>query len=497
MPSSDEERAPLLRNSHGDDQPRLVTFDDKDSEDPKQWPLRWKYLQVALVCLLALICPLASSIMAPAISDIQSSFGTTQQMVLGSQATFVCGLGLFPLFWAPMSETFGRRPLFLINLSLFTLMQIPTALAPDIGSFIACRTLGGLFGSVTVANGGGSVSDMFNADERANVFGIFLLGPLLGPTLGPFMGGIVVATLGWRWISWILLIISGLVTLICFFMLRESNSVVILSKRKAKLEREHPSVKYQVDGASDLPLVKKILQVRTLTILVVREADFLQNSSRATRILFTQPIVLTMSAYQALIFSTMYSLYGSFESMWSMYDFNSTQVALTYLGPAAGFLISAAIIVPLIDKVYKKLTYERGDGKGVPEYRLPLANIGAVFLPISLFWLGWTIEHKRPWPVPLASTLLFGASHVAIFNPCQNYYLDAFETYAASALAAGAFLRSMVGGIAPLFVSQMFEKLGFGLGLSVFGILSVVLMPAPLAFYIWGAKLREKFAVDL
>lgn len=498
MSTHDEERTPLLQNRHnGGEEHRLVTFGDDDVEDPKQWPLRSKYIQVALICLLALICPLASSIMSPAISDIQSSFNTNRQMVVGSQATFVCMLGIGPLFWAPMSETFGRRPLFLINLALFTLMQIPTALSPNIGSFIACRTLSGLFGSVTVANGGGSVSDLFIASERANVLGVYLLGPLLGPTLGPAVGGLIVAKLHWRWIFWIVLVISGSVTLICYFFLHESNGVVILSKRKAKLAEEHPEVKYEVDGASDQPLIKKILNVCASSAEKSSRADVVQNSSRATRILVTQPIVLTMSAYQALIFSTMYSLYASFEDIWKNYGFNDTQVALTYLGPTAGFLLSAAIIVPLIDKVYKTLASKHGNEKGVPEYRLPLANIGAVILPISLFWLGWTVQYNQPWPIPLASTLLFGASHVSIFNPCQNYYIDSFEAYAASALAAGAFLRSLVGGIVPLFVSKMFDQLGYGWGLSVFGFLSVLLMPAPLAFYFYGAKLREKFAVDL
>ena len=99
-------------------------------------------------------------------------------------------LGIFPLVLAPMSETFGRRPVFLVNLAIFTLLQIPTALGPNIGSFIALRTLSGVSGSVGVANGGGSVSDLFQTSERATVLGYYLLGPLLGPTLGPLIGAV-------------------------------------------------------------------------------------------------------------------------------------------------------------------------------------------------------------------------------------------------------------------------------------------------------------------
>ena len=186
-----------------------------------------------------------------------------------------------------------------------------------------------------------------------------------------------------------------------------------------------------------------------------------------------------MSAYQALIFTSIYSLYSSFESIWGQYRFDTVQVALTYLGPTLGFIVAAAIFVPLIERTYKRLE-AKNDGKGVPEYRLPLANIGAVLLPVSLFCFGWAIEYQQAWPIPIVATALFGASHVAIFNTVQNYYIDSFEKYAASALAAGAFLRSLVGGIIPLFVGKMFEEIGYGWGMSIFGFIGVILMPAPL-----------------
>lgn len=194
----------------------------------------------------------------------------------------------------------------------------------------------------------------------------------------------------------------------------------------------------------------------------------------------------------------MYSLYTNYSKIWKhpAYDFTTTQVAFSYLAPAVGFTVAALFIVPYIDRIYNSLKkHYSNDGK--PEYRLPLANVGAIFLPCSLFWFAWTVEHERPWPVPLSAMLLFGASQVSIFNSVQNYYIDAFESMAASALAAGAFLRSVVGGIIPLFVPTLIEKVGYGWGLSVFGFIAVALMPAPLLFFWYGARLRERFPLDL
>lgn len=117
---------------------------------------------------------------------------------------------------------------------------------------------------------------------------------------------------------------------------------------------------------------------------------------------------------------------------------------------------------------------------------------------ICLFWFAWTLPtHAQPWPIPLSATLLFGASQVAIFNTTQNYYIDAFEKYAASALAAGAVLRSVLGGQVPLYVNALFEKYGYNVGLSVFGGVAVALMPAPVVFWFYGGWLRERFAGNL
>lgn len=481
-----DERSRLLNHqgssasSDPNEDEEVVEFGEDDEEDPKQWPLRWKYLQVFLVFIIGVVGPMASSIFAPAIDEVARTFNSDAQTVLAGQTVFVCMLGIGPLFLAPMSETFGRRNIFLINLAIFTLLQIPTALAPNVESFIVLRLLSGFFGSVGVANGGGTISDIFDASERAPAFGFYLLGPLLGPTIAGAVGGLVLSYLGWRWIFWVMLTISAVITTICFFCLHESRAVAVLQQRKKRLEKENPDTNYVVKGVPNESIFSRIIS----------------NSTRASKILVCQPIVTTMAAYQALIFASMYSLYSNYATIWSdpPYNFGQTQVALTYLSPAIGFIVASCFIVPLVDRIYKSLAEKNGEGK--PEYRLPLANIGAIFLPASLFWFGWTVEKQLSWPIPLASALLFGAGQVAIFNCSQNYYLDAFESYAASALAAGAFLRSLMGGIIPLFVPRMFEDIGYGWGMSVFGILSVLLMPAPLLFYYYGEMLRKKFAFN-
>ena len=202
------------------------------------------------------------------------------------------------------------------------------------------------------------------------------------------------------------------------------------------------------------------------------------------------------ATYQAIIFGTAYSLYTNFEDIWSEYGFNHTQVGLMYLGPGTGFFLAAWFIIPRIDTVYKILT-KRNNGEAKPEFRLPLANIGAILLPVSLFWFAWTVEFHVHWFPTILSTVFYGLGQVLIFNTVQNYYIDAFAKYAASAIAAGAVFRSLIGGLLPLAAPQMLIGLGYGWGLSVFGFLSLALAPSPLLFWYFGERLRLRYAIDL
>lgn len=101
------------------------------------------------------------------------------------------------------------------------------------------------------------------------------------------------------------------------------------------------------------------------------------------------------------------------------------------------------------------------------------------------------------WFATVSAAFFYGIGQVVIVNCTQNYYIDAFEKYAASAIAAGAVFRSLFAGIIPLFAPSLFKAVGYGWGISVFALVSVVLAPAPLLFYRFGERIRGAFTVKL
>lgn len=203
----------------------------------------------------------------------------------------------------------------------------------------------------------------------------YLLGPLLGPSLGPLMGAVILNSLDWPWLFWITFIICCVSVTGAFFFLRETYVPVLLQQHKKELENSEGG-EYYFEGEDDRALKVKLAQA----------------IQRPVRILFTQPIVLTMAAYQALLFAITYSLYTQFESIYGDgYGFSTLQVGFVYLAPGFGFLVAVWFLVPRIGTVYNSLT-KKHNGEGKPEYRLPIANVGSILIPISLFWFAWTVQ---------------------------------------------------------------------------------------------------------
>ena len=298
---------------------------------------------------------------------------------------------------------------------------------------------------------------------------------------GPLFGGLIVDNLEWRWIYWVLAIVCIVNTLVGFKFLQETYPPTILRQRKQRLEEESDKSgehqKYRLPNEDDRPIYRKIF-----------------SSLKRPLAIFIQPIVLTMSLYQALIFGTTYSIYTNMQAIYSSspYHFTTAQVGLLFLFPGGGFLVAVIFIVPRIDTVYNYLA-KRNNGKALPEYRLPLANIGAILIPISLLAFAWTIAYRLHWAATIVPTFFYGIGQVCILNTVQNYYIDSFEKYAASAIAAGAVFRSILGGIVPLVAPPLFEKLGYGWGISLFAFISLLLAPSPILFYRYGAVLRKRY----
>lgn len=138
---------------------------------------------------------------------------------------------------APLSEMYGRRPIYIIAMALFVLLVLPCALAENIEAILITRFFGAFAAAAMISNAPGSVNDIVVEKYRALAFSIWSIGPMNGPVFGPVIGGFTFQYLGWRWTNWVVMCLSG----VSFFMLlcvKETYAPAILRKRAARRRKE-------------------------------------------------------------------------------------------------------------------------------------------------------------------------------------------------------------------------------------------------------------------
>jgi MFS family permease len=151
--------------------------------------------------MLALTASLASSIIAPAEPDIAKYVGVSEEATVLVISLFVLGFAVGPVFWAPVSELWGRRWSLLPATIGMAIFSIGTAVSKNAASIFITRFFAGVFGSAPVSNVGAALGDIWEAKVRGTAVAFYAVAVVGGPTLGPTIGAALTVNkhLGWRW----------------------------------------------------------------------------------------------------------------------------------------------------------------------------------------------------------------------------------------------------------------------------------------------------------
>lgn len=202
----DEEKQPDATATERD--PNVVDWDGpNDPEKALNWPNKMKWGNVAVISSVTFLTPLASSMVAPAVPLVMKEFHATDGTIASFIVSiYVLGYAIGPLFLAPMSEVYGRLPVYHSCNFLFVVWSLACALAPNIGGLLVFRLLAGIAGSCPITIGGGSIADLIPQEKRGAAMALFAMGPILGPVIGPVAGGYLAEAAGWRWVFWLITI---------------------------------------------------------------------------------------------------------------------------------------------------------------------------------------------------------------------------------------------------------------------------------------------------
>merc|ERR1711981_699630 len=406
-------------------------------------------------------------------------FGVGRTVGTLGVSLYVLGFATGPIIWAPFSELRGRRLPLIIGSFGFMIFQFAVAVGKDLQTVLICRFWGGFFGACPLTVVAAVFSDMFDNRTRGLAITVFSIMVFSGPLMAPFIGGFIVInpSLGWRWTEYIVGIMSTLAFGLILLFLEETYPPVILINKAEELRRR----------TKNWGIHAKQEEIE-IDLRELAEKNF----SRPLRMLFTEPIVLLISLYMAFIYGLLYLFLTAYPLVFQgVHGFNPGVGGLPFFGMITGELL-AGLTIALRQPGYNKKLAANG-GMPIPEWRLPEVIAGGIAFSGGLFWFGWSgYKADVHWIVPTLSGLLTGFGIMSIFLQSLNYLVDAYLMFAASAIAANTFLRSLCGAGFPLFATQMFNGMGINYAATLLGCVAAV--PVPVWFWLRGGKIREKSA---
>ncbi|OBA20862.1 MFS general substrate transporter [Metschnikowia bicuspidata var. bicuspidata NRRL YB-4993] len=465
---------------------RLVEFVPQDPENPKNTSRAKKWLYTVSLGMICFTVALGSAIVTGDLEDPAAYFGVSEEvMILSAVTVFVLGFGVGPLVFAPASEEVGRKPVYVVTLGLAVIFIIPCAVAQNIGTTLICRLIDGIAFSAPMCLIGGSLADIWDAKDRGLAMAVFSAAPFLGPVCGPIFGGL----LGdyaptWRWIYWTFLIIAGFFYVAFILIVPETHHNTILKKRSKKLRKATGDDSY-----------------KALCELVERSrAEIFKTSMTRPFLLLSEIIVFLVTLYMSVCYGLLYMFFFAYPVVYMEgKGWSASATGVMFIPIGVGVILASAI-TPFINNDYNKRAqkYRDRDELPPPELRLIPMMFGCWFLPAGLFAFAWSSYPHVSWAGPCFSGFAVGFGFLLLYNPANNYIVDSYQHYAASALAAKTFVRSVFGACVPLFTIQMYHRLGYEWATSLMAFISLACCLIPFMFFRYGLRIRKfsKYAYD-
>lgn len=312
-----------------------------------------------------------TSVFPSAVPLIAEEYGVSEQAARVNQMIFLVAYAFGCELWAPWSEEFGRWKVLQVSLFFINIWQILSALAPNFGSLIVARFLGGLStagGSVTL----GMVADLYQADTQQYAVCYVVLSSVLGTSIGPVVAGPITRFLPLAWNFWVQLIFGAVVQAVHFFM-PESRSTIIMDQ-EAKKRRKNGE---QIWGPNE---VKKPR---------VSGKEFMITWARPFEMFFREPIVLSCSLLSGFSDALIFTFQEGFTPVFEKWGFGTLGLAWAFIPINVGYFIAYASYFPWIHRDRKQMR-EHGPDSLQPEQRLywllylaPLEFIGLFGFAVS------------------------------------------------------------------------------------------------------------------
>ncbi|UQC82005.1 uncharacterized protein CLUP02_07491 [Colletotrichum lupini] len=421
-----------------------------------------KWIIISIVSYATWFSGLSSFIYYPAINALSETLSVSIEKINLTITSYLAVATVAPAMFGDFADVLGRRPVYLMTLSLYFVANVSIALSKTYSALIGLRALQALAISGTNAFVYGVIADIASPAERGSFVSVVsfrfvlvyfismnasvqlssdiltLISVTIGPSVGPIIGGLLTYAAGWPWIFWFLCIAAGLCLVLVIFLLPETCRQVVGSgltppPRYSRLP--YQGFMHHWKGTND----QQSRQSKTRT----------PNPLKSITILFRRDNTVVIFA-----------------------------AGLLYLVYTQG--------LPT-DKI-------AGDDLG--NFPIEKARLSVMWTPLAITILalvayGWVVHYRRHIALPLVLQFILGMSLQFVFSIYNTLLTDKNHNAAAAAQASSNLIRCTLATIAVAFLQKMLDIMGAGWTYTLLSALSLMAMVLFCIDYRMGTKWRQ------
>ncbi|KAI1661235.1 chloramphenicol resistance protein [Daldinia decipiens] len=460
-----------------------------------------KWCIVSMVSYAAWFSTLSSFIYFPAVHLLSEDLSVSVDKINLTITSYMAVATIAPTLVGDAADVLGRRPVYMITLSLYVVANIAIALSKSYNALLGLRVLQALAISGTFSVAYGVITDVASPAERGSfVSAVSFATPTsitIAPSLGPILGGALSYAAGWTWIFWFLSIAAGLCLItITLFLPETSRSIV--------------------GNGSIRPPKHLRLPISTL---MRHWTDIDQSTEHKWRVPnpLKSLLILTRRDNAIIIFGCglLYVVYTCINASLSVlfidiYNLNQWQAGIIYLPFGVGGMVSTFFSGPLLDRAYRRartkrdLSTDKAVGDDLDNFPIEKARLSVIWVPliittVSIIVFGWTLHYHRHISIPLILQFIAGlcmqldfSTKLSDFKIYNTLLVDKNHRTPAAAQASSNIVRCTLAAITVSFLQNLIDALGIGWTFTFMGGLCLVVLGLFLVDYQKGTRWRQE-----
>ncbi|KAM3533018.1 hypothetical protein MY4038_003737 [Beauveria bassiana] len=521
---------------------------------PLEWSPARKSVLLMLSCLATFLTAYTAGAYSPPAGLMAEDYDTSRTAIMAGITTFCLGFGFAPMALAPLSEAWGRYPIFVAAGSVYLVFQALCSVMPHVAGMLVCRFFVGAGASVFSAVVGGVIADLWGKEDRNTPMALFSGSVLLGTGAGPLVSAALIniikdRTRAWQWTFWHQVIMDAVLLGFLVIFFKESRASVLLTRKAkilndwyGKLEQSgihgvwisrgnvnvasscEVSLSQCPGSESDEIDCQENTQTHSPELCRIRwvvKADELRpplksliitSIRRPFALLFTEPVVFCFSLWAAFSWGV---LYLSFSVVPFLYNGNLDMSSRVYISMMAATAV-ATVTGVFQEQILKYPSWKSLEAGGrptnsrfwqlmrrkfpaeAPESRLYFACITSMFLPAGLFVGFLCPDNWKDYAQAIGLGFALWGIY-SVYLATFNYLADTYHVYASSALASQSLCRNLLGGAFPLIAAPLFRNLGTRAAGGLLGGIGTGLTVIPWVLVFFGQRIRSrsKIAISL